>query len=86
MRDQLRGINLSGLNRLKQHRRTNGIDQPRGDRDIPCPQGFEMEVGLGTVDSDVGDDAAWRMISWQSFEVAGMPTASIAVLYAPASR
>ena len=40
--------------------RGDGVDQPRGDRDVVRPQRLQMEIDLGAVHADVGDGAAGR--------------------------
>lgn len=35
------------------------VDEPRGDGEFARPEALQVEVDLGAVHADVGDDAAW---------------------------
>ena len=46
VRDEARWIDLFSPQNLQEHRRADGIDQSRCDRNIPVPQGLQVQVHL----------------------------------------
>src|SRR5580692_1156125 len=69
--DQQFGIEPAGAQRLQQHRRALGVDQPRGDRNNPVPQMLQMKVHLHAMHADVGNRAARRDDLLAQFEGGG---------------
>jgi len=72
MGNQKFGIEPAGAQRFQQHRRTHGVDEPRGDRDIPVPQVLQMKIDLHAMHADVRDRPARRDDRLAQFEGGGV--------------
>src|ERR1700685_3907887 len=51
-------VELARNQNVKEHRRADRVDQPRGDGNVTIPQVFQVERHLRPVHSDIGDRAA----------------------------
>lgn len=60
MRDQPSRVDLLRLHGLEKHRCRDRVDQSRRDRDVLRPEPFQVEVDLGAMHANIGDDATGR--------------------------
>ena len=47
------------LHHIEQHRRGHRVDEACGNGDVRRPQALEVQINLGAMHADIGDDAAW---------------------------
>jgi len=58
MRDESCGTKLTSLHQFEQQWRRDGVDQARGERDVPVPQFLEVQLHGLAMDANVRDASA----------------------------
>ncbi len=68
MRNQQLGIDLGRPHGIEEHLRARGIDQARRDGDVTIPEVLKMEIDVGPVHANIGDEPSGRDDLFAQFE------------------